>query len=168
MVVAVGRTIATTVMPTYYTSEQVKQRFVAEMGEPLGGLYYHLWSEVIELHSLWHEFVELYGKKPERVDLLNQAASSFFSLAQNLMWQETILQITRLTDSPQKGKQRRLTLRALSRLVNEPLRDAIEATLQDLGRKAAFCRDWRDRHIAHRDFALATEPQAEPLKLLIS
>ena len=31
-------------------------------------------------------------------------------------------------------------------------------------KKSEFCRDWRNRHIAHRDLNLALSSEAEPLK----
>jgi hypothetical protein len=48
------------------------------MGDALGSQFDVLWQEVSRLHIKRAEYVELFGSKPNRVDLLNRAASAFF------------------------------------------------------------------------------------------
>jgi AbiU2 len=148
------------------TAEQAKQDYVDKMGEPLGAQFAELWQEVADLHEKWLEFVELFGAKESRIDLINRAAPRFFRIVQDLLWEETLLHIARLTDKQNNHPtKRRLTLRNLSQLVKDPTaKRSAEALFAKVERDAEFCRDWRDRHIAHLNLALAIDdPSAQPL-----
>jgi hypothetical protein len=148
------------------TAEQAKQEYVDKMGEPLGAQFAELWQEVADLHMKWLEFVELFGVKESRIDLINQAAPQFFRVVQDVLWEDTLLHIARLTDKQNNHPtKRRLTLRNLSQLVKDPTaKRNVEALFVKVERDAEFCRDWRDRHIAHLNLALAIEdPSARPL-----
>jgi hypothetical protein len=148
------------------STEQVKQDYIDKMGEPLGTQFAQLWQEVADLHMKWLEFVELFGAKESRIDLINQAAPRFFGIVQDVLWEDTLLHIARLTDKQNNyPMKRRLTLRNLSQLVKDSAaKSKVEALFAKVERDAEFCRDWRDRHIAHLNLALATEdPTARPL-----
>ncbi|MGZ8401653.1 MAG: AbiU2 domain-containing protein [Methyloceanibacter sp.] len=104
-----------------YTAQESRERYIAKMGEALGTQFAALWQEVAHLHMSWSEYVELFGTKPSRIDLLNSAAPRFFRILQDALWDETLLHIARLTDSPESGKGKsNLTIRNLPELVDEP------------------------------------------------
>jgi hypothetical protein len=48
-------------------------------------------------------------------------------------------------------------------LVDDVIRPDVEAALMRIHAAAEFARDWRNRHIAHHDFALAFDETAVPL-----
>ena len=99
------------------TAEQAKQGYIEKMGKPLGTQFAELWQQVARLHMKWLEYVELYGTNQKRFDLMNQAAPRFFhKVLHDMMWEDTLLHIARLTD---RGKGR-LTLHNLSQLVKDP------------------------------------------------
>jgi len=62
------------------TAEEAKKANIAKMGEPLGALYSALWQALATIHFHWQEYVELFGTKPERINLLNRAAPTFFRI----------------------------------------------------------------------------------------
>lgn len=64
------------------TAEKTKKANIEKMGEPLGTLFSALWQEVAILNFHWKEYVEPFGTKPERITLLNRAASTFFRMIQ--------------------------------------------------------------------------------------
>lgn len=135
------------------------------MGDPLGKLFYALWQELAWLYEKWAEYVVLYGTKPSRIDLLNRAAPLFFRVIQDILWEDMILHIARLTDPPKSSGKATLTIRRLPDLVKDgntaqALRGLINIAIQS----SEFCRDWRNRHIAHRDLNLALEKEIVPLK----
>jgi hypothetical protein len=144
--------------------EEVKQRYVTAMGRELGPLFHLLWNECVWLHWKWSDYVILFGSKPERVDLLNQAAPAFFELVQGAMWEDILLHICRLTDPPKSrhGKHT-LTLRRLPDLVPAAIRRDVHSLLHEAIRKCEFTRDWRNRLIAHRDLGHALNKHAAPL-----
>lgn len=134
------------------------------MGEPLGALFHSLWQEVAWVHRRWREYVALYGDKASRVDLLNKAAPGFFWLVQGMLWEATLLHIARLTDPPSSAGKPNLTIQRLRPLVNDA---AVARRVQTLTytaiNAAAFCRDWRNRRIAHSDLSLALDEHPAPL-----
>lgn len=136
------------------------------MPAPLGKLHYDLWNEVVWLHAKWGQFRQLFGATPERVDLLNRTAPVFFYFLQDVMFEDVLLHICRLTDPPETGRGHRqnLTLLRLETVIEVPqLRTEVAALLQDVSARSAFARDWRNRHIAHRDLPTARGLHPQPL-----
>jgi hypothetical protein len=152
-------------MSNHRTAEETKREYIERMGEPLGKLFHALWQEVAWLYSKWAEYVELFGEKPSRIELLNEAAPGFFRIVQDSLWEETILHIARLTDPPKSVGKENLTIQALPSLMNNNETAQSIAELVEVAVQASdFCRDWRNRRIAHRDLKLAIEEGIEPLK----
>lgn len=149
----------------YRTAEEAKKQNTEKMGEALGAQFSALWQELVRVNMVLSEFVVLYGTKPSRVEILNQAASNFFYMTQQLLWESTMLHIARLTDPSNTGGRANLTLHNLPALVGD---QALRATLKDLlgvvKKATGFCRDWRNRHLAHRDLDLALNETAKPLE----
>jgi AbiU2 len=132
--------------------------------EELGELQYLLWHDVTWLHLKWFEFRELFGTKPSRVDLMNETAPTFFSHLEDVVWNDVLLHLSRLTDPPATRGRQNLTFRRFPPLVARlPIRDAIHAALDKVDSVSRFARDWRDRRLAHRDFRHAQDPAARPL-----
>jgi AbiU2 len=147
-------------MATYRTSEEVKAEHIAKMGDQLGRAYNALHNELAWLFTKWRQYEELFGKKPERIDLLNEAAPLFFRLLQDTMWEDTLLHLARLTDAVASRGKENLTVRQLPLLVEPALKVELEALVKSAVEKTEFAADWRKRHIAHRDLKrmLAEQP----------
>lgn len=151
-------------MATYSNAEEVKQHYVERMGEELGSVFDALWNEVAWLYKEWSEFVELFGTKPSRIELLNETASLFFKIVQASLWEGTLLHIARLTDPPISAGKQNLTIKRLPNLIQVPEVAAKVTKLIEVAvEKAKFCRDWRNRYIAHCDLQLAIDEGAKPL-----
>lgn len=148
---------------SYKTSKEVEQQYVGSMGAELGRLFHELVNECSWLHWKWGEYVTLFGSKPERIDLLNAASGAFFRIVQDCLWKDTLLHIARLTDPPESAGKKNLTLQRLPTLVMPEVRAKVDTLLQDCLTKSEFARDWRRRHIAHRDLRLALSENAQPL-----
>ncbi|MFI5110231.1 MAG: hypothetical protein ACHP78_15505 [Terriglobales bacterium] len=147
------------------SAEQVEQHYISGMGSRLGRLFFCLYNECVWLNWTWSEFVTLFGSKPERVDLLNSTAPLFFRIIQDCLWESILLGIARFTDPPSaRGKNRQhLTLRQLPSLLDGDLRVQIGDLLAKCLGECEFARDWRDRHIAHRNLQLALDDPVAPL-----
>lgn len=149
------------------TADEAKKANIEKMGEPLGALYSALWQSVATIHFYWKEYAELFGTKPERIDLLNRAAPAFFRMLQDELWENSLLHLARLTDpanSPGKQAPANLTIQALPALVTDPkLKETVSELVAEAAKQTEFCRDWRNRHIAHRDLKLALEQPTTPL-----
>jgi hypothetical protein len=152
-------------MSTHRTAEEAKQQYVEVMGEKLGSLCHALWNELAWLYAKWGEYVEIFGTKPSRVELVNQAAGHFFRIVQDSLWEDSLLHIARLTDSPKSLGKDNLTIRLLPDHIDDAgLKKRVTELIDVAINKADFCRDWRNRHIAHKDLRLAMQTGAEPLK----
>ena len=152
-------------MSGHGNADEVKRHHIKVMGDDLGSLYHALWNELAWLYSKWGEYVDLFGTKPSRIDLVNRAAGHFFRIVQDSLWEDTLLHIARLTDSPKSVGKENLTIKKLPQLiVKEPLQKNVSALIDVAVENAEFCRDWRNRHIAHKDLKLALSSGAEPLK----
>ena len=79
----------------------------------------------------------------------------------------SLLHLARLTDPQQSsGKldKSNLTVVALPTLIgDDKLKADVTKLVEEATKATAFCRDWRNRHIAHRDLKLALEEPTEPL-----
>jgi hypothetical protein len=152
-------------MGRYLTAEQAKAEYIERMGKPLGQEFHALWQETAWLHAKWAEYVELFGTKESRFELLNAAAPRFFRFVQDSLWDDTILHIARLTDHPNSAGKANLTIQRLPDLVNDAGTKKTVSHLVDIAiNNAQFCRDWRNRHIAHRDLDLALHEGAKLLE----
>jgi hypothetical protein len=153
-------------MANSYTPEEVEQRYIEAMGPELGRLHNRLWNECVYLYVKWADFEILFGSKPERIELLNSAAPSFFWMLRDVMWENVILHIARLTDPhTSRSKKQNLTVNRLPLLVDPAVKPQIEELLAVVAEKCEFARDWRNRNIAHSDLVLALkESSAKPLE----
>jgi hypothetical protein len=152
-------------MSEHSTANDVKREHIEKLGDNLGPLFHELWNEVAWLYIKWEEYVELFGKTPSRIDLLNQSAPMFFRIVQDSLLENVLLNIARLTDLPKYlGNKSNISIQCLSGLVDKEVQETISYQITDAIKKTDFCRDWRNRYIAHRDFKLVMSENAEPLK----
>jgi hypothetical protein len=152
-------------MDRYLSAEEVQKQHLDILGPNLGPVYDALYNDCLWLHVKWRQYVELYGAKQERVDLLNRAARIFFRITQDTLYHDTLLHLCRLTDQTGKGKNKtNLTVKRLPSLISDSaLRGQIQTLVNEAVKATAFARDWRDRHIAHRDLALTLKKGAKPI-----
>ncbi|HEX6030152.1 MAG TPA: hypothetical protein VFY90_01895, partial [Tepidiformaceae bacterium] len=82
------------------------------MTEPaltLDQLYDPLCIEAVWAHAKWDVFDELYATGG-RLELLKQSAAGFFSILQDMLFDDVLLAISRLTDPRGCGNRENLTL----------------------------------------------------------
>ena len=138
------------------TTDDLRARYIKQMGEELGNVYFCLWQEVAGLYLKWNQYVMLYGADPSSIGLLNKSAPAFFRIVQDGLWENIMLHIARLTDPPCTGKYKNLTVKRLPELVKENchLRNKIELLICTANNATKFCREWRDKRYAHLDLDL--------------
>jgi hypothetical protein len=146
------------------TAAQIETANIAAMGAEIGKIYSALWQDVAWIHKKWNQYVELFGTNPERIELLNRAAPTFFRTVQDSLLEDVLLHLARLTDPPMSAGRSNLSLRRLSRvLASAPIAAEIEALSSAALDSCQFARDWRNRRLAHRDLDLAVGLNPEPL-----
>jgi hypothetical protein len=151
-------------MGAHRSAEEVEREHLGVLGPELGPTYHVLYEEVTWLHAKWNQYRQLYAT-PQTVDLLNRTAGFFFRVIQDVLWEDVVLHIARLTDSPKSMGKANLTLRRLPEVITIPeLAAEVENLVDKVQKESAFARDWRNRRIAHRDLSLALDVEAEPLQ----
>lgn len=145
-------------------AHELEQRHLKVFGPDLGPIYHGLHNDVIWLHAKWLEYRKLFAHSERRVELLNRSAGFFFGVVQDVLWHDILLHIARLTDPPKQNRFENLSLTRLPEMVPDvclanELRGLLETALQ----LSEFAREWRNKHIAHRDLEHALTTHASPL-----
>lgn len=152
-------------MTRHTSPADVEREQIEALGAELGPYFHQLYVETAWIQDKWRDFRELYGTSPVRIDLLNEAASRFFGMVHDALWEDTLLHLSRLTDAAKMGKRDNLSLCRLPELIRDAgLRVEVSSLVNAAVRKCGFARDWRNRHIAHRDQALALDEGARQLE----
>jgi len=147
------------------TPEEIKDQIISSMGPDFGSLFYEFRNEILTITYMWDEYEELYGTKESRIDILNESAPTFFYLVEKVMRENILLGITRLTDPPVMNGKKNVSINAIPDFLNDTdLKSQINKKLKILKSSTQFCRDWRNRHIAHTDYNLRIDSQAKPLE----
>ena len=147
------------------TTEQIKEEMIQKLGTDFGSLFYSLYNEITWLTFKWIEFRELYGTKESRFELMNKVAPFFFFTIQKVLWENLLLGVARITDPPETMGKKNTTLKALGQYLQDDFKTEIEGDLNDILTESKFCRDWRNRWIAHMDYELSVDRQnARPLE----
>ncbi|WP_148213493.1 hypothetical protein [Rhodospirillum centenum] len=146
------------------TSDEIKADYVETMGNDLGVFFHAIFQEVSGLYKEWIEYVEIFGANEDRINIINSICPNFFGIIQKRLWESLTLHVARLTDPPHQRGKNNLTILALPSLVESSIQERVQVSVDEAVSHAGFCRDWRNRHIAHRDLELTLERSAEPLK----
>jgi hypothetical protein len=129
-----------------------KTRYIATMGEELGGCFYEIWNDVVWLDVKVSEFGILYGSN-QNIEMLDEAAFHFFSFLQDVLIEDIILHISRLTDPKESGRLPNLVLESLLYLIRDRDFYAEMASLyQNVVDSSKACRKYRNKRIAHNDY----------------
>ena len=154
-------------MSDVISSKQSKVIRIEKMGKDLGLLYDSLYNEIVWIESKWIEFRELFGIKESRIELMNKTAPFFFYMIQNVLWENLLLGIARITDPKATSGKKNITINALSDYIADiEFKSTLDNLITEIISESDFCRDWRNRHISHKDFKLSIDNQnEEPLKL---
>ena len=151
-------------------SEAIKQEYKEKLGEEFGTVFYEIWNDWASGLVRLKEYRVLFSDQ-ETVKLLNAAGGAFMWDIQQILWQDLLLHVTRLTDPAKMGRRENLSVQALPPFCERPELQAeypeLHATVQGLVRMAITAaenpRDWRNRRISHTDRELAIDPEAESL-----
>ncbi len=138
------------------SAEEVLKRYKEILGEEFAMLFYALHNEFTWLTAKWQQFQKLYETNQERIEVMNKTAPFFFRVVQFTLWESIVLQIARLVDPPQSVGKDNLTIKRLPNyIIDESKKKALELLIETAESSTSFARDWRNRHIAHRDLNLA-------------
>ena len=106
-------------MASNHTAEEVEQQYLEAMGPALGREFHALWNEVARLHANWKEYRALFGDAESTIAVLNETAPFFFRTIQDVLWEATLLHLSRVTDTEATGKYENLTLLRFPALIDD-------------------------------------------------
>lgn len=145
----------------------MKTEFIASFPSGTGELAHELWRIIANLHLNWKNYRALFGTSPERIEVLNWAASSFFRLLDGILRHNVMLAIARLTD-PAKSRGHDNT--SIEKLIELLKPSADPEFLKVWNQKLAALKTYREplrkirnRLLAHDDLATSLRYHAEPL-----
>lgn len=151
-------------MSENFTPEEAQKRNIEKMGEDLGTLYSLLWQELARLHQVWEEYIVLFGTNQERFDIMNKSAPHFFNIAQQAFWEKIILGVARITDRPKTFGKSNASMAGLGMLLEDKqLANKFREAMENVEKETGFCRDWRNRIIAHKDLQHQIDGTLKPL-----
>ena len=144
--------------------EEVRAAALESMGASLGELYDILSNQVSWVHFKWKQYRGLFGANQERIDFLNVAAPAFFAELQQLLWDDILLHICRLTDPPKSAGKANLTIACFPALISDAdLALRVGKLFNQVKEKTGFAREWRNRRLAHREFPVASQADSRSL-----
>jgi len=127
------------------------------MGAALGTFCHHLEQDFDSLSVKWCESTNLFREDEGQIDLLNAVASTFFYLVSQLMFNDAMLHLSRLSDPAQQGIYENLSIRRLPELIpDDDFRLKVESEVSKAVRACEFARVWRDKRLAHNSVDIAT------------
>jgi hypothetical protein len=154
-------------MGRYLTPDEARQQTLAAFPPGVGELFYEISTSVAHLHLNWNNYRSLFGTSPERVELLNWAASSFFGLLDGILLHDIVLAIARLMDPPRYRDRDRASLahliEELEPVLDTAMIDSLQEKLQELQTLCQPIRDIRNRVLAHEDLATVLNHHPDPL-----
>ena len=137
---------------TYRTAEESLEKYKKSMGDELGTVFFWILQETYYVSSLWNQYETLF-ERSERITLLNDSGGNFFGNVQRVFFEYVLLGIGRLTDPLKTGKKENLTILQLPELVEDDIKPSLSNLVEKAVEASTFCRDWRNRKIAHNDLA---------------
>jgi hypothetical protein len=142
----------------------VKAEYIRMMGPDLGLLYFELEEDAEWLRHKWREFQELFGGGPKRIELLNIVAPNFFYFLMKLLFEDTMLHLSRLTDPPKSAGKETLTVMRLAELIHDPgFKTLVQDQAAQTKKSSEFARQWRNERLAHTDLLSLRKGMASTL-----
>jgi len=125
--------------------------------EELEDIFRKVEDQVKYLHARWIIYKQLFGTSKERVNLLNESASTFFGIIQNVLLDDIQLTLSKLADPAQTKKgEANLSLEAIYKKIKGQkegeLHSKLKKILSNYRKKCEAFKKHRNKRIAHFDF----------------
>ena len=113
-------------------------------------LYEKIRRDLVRLHADWQIFKQLFTKSDERYATLNNTAPGFFRLIRDMLVDNAVISLSRLTDPKSFESLVRLVM-VLKSQIDHELHSELELALADIQLKCEDIRQHRDRRVAHSE-----------------
>jgi hypothetical protein len=130
-------------------------------------IFHELKTEITWLHARWIMYRQLFANSPQRIDLLNECASTFFYTIQDVLIGEVQIAMSKLTDRARTVRHENLSLEQLQERVENHGETGLQPTLRkildELHQKCQPFRTWRNKRLAHLDLTTVMQSVLNPL-----
>ncbi len=130
-------------------SDKTAQKYVDKLGPEFGKMLDAIHEEWAMALDRYQELMEMFGKDEKRVAMLNALGAAFVGDLQEVLSNDLILRLTRLTDTD----KRTVSVHHLPRFLrNHPhLQKEVEKHVSEAKKHAESAKDRRNHRLAHRD-----------------
>lgn len=112
-------------------------------------------SEVTRCHFYWIIYRQILGTSENRIHIINKTNPSFFLMFQDLLFDYITLELSKLTDPADFGKNKNLSLHFLLEQMNDEINEIFRikllSILEELKEATELFRNRRNKKIAHFD-----------------
>jgi hypothetical protein len=130
-------------------------------------VFEELKTEITWLHGRWIIYRQLFGHSEKRIDLLNECASTFFYIIQDMLLDAVQVSLSKMTDPAQTGNFENLSIDQLQQRVethgDPQLATSLRKLRDKLHDKCQPFRMWRNKRLAHLDLTTAMQSSSNPL-----
>ena len=139
-----------------------KKTYIDKFGEEHGKIAFDIYCVWVNTYGWFYNLRTLCTH--DDIIELSEFMGIFYSRLRNLLWQDTILAISRLTDPAEQDDHKNVTVMWLPRIcANTTLEADIERLVRDVRRRVNAVRGWRNKVYAHSDLKRRLKPGAYQL-----
>ena len=145
--------------------EDIRAKYQRRLGAEFGTVFTGVKNQWCRGWIRLHVIRELFDDR-DNLKLLNAVTGGVFLWdVQQLMLDDLMMCMTRLTDEPKLGKKKNLTVQRLPGLCEDPdLRSIVEHLVNIAVQTAEPARKYRNKRISHIDLVLERSQQAAPVQ----
>lgn len=126
---------------------------MSQLPSTIKKLFEEIQNEVLGLHEVWQIYRQLFAHSAQRIDLLNESASTFFYIIQEALNDDVQLRLSKLMDPSEISGHRNMSLKALLEAIDDQsLRPTMELILLELEEITKSIRIRRNKEIVHIDY----------------
>lgn len=131
------------------------------MAITLAALLDEIEQDVLRLSHIWETFRYLFAGKEKHVEVMNAVSGGFFLMIQQLLFDDAILRVSKLTDPAANRQQENMSLERLLQATEwektDPTKWHLYRSRLDAVKAACKpCRDHRNKRVSHKAVELFT------------
>jgi|SRR3989339_1566052 len=140
---------------------------MSQIPHAIDEIFQELKKEITWLHGRWVIYKQLFDHSEKRIELINECASTFFYVIQDVLLGDIQVVLSKLTDPARFGKHDNLSFEQLQLRVEtqgeKNLSADLRKLLDELHNKCQSFRHWRNKRLAHLDLTTAMKSSFNPL-----
>jgi hypothetical protein len=131
--------------------EETANQYAEVFGSEDGKTVHIITNSISQLYQEWRLFLYFFAGRPERVEVLNRSSGSTARVLQNVLWDNALLKVRRMTDPEKAQSNRNLSIQQLVRIAKERCGVDLKSDYDVTFNQIKACRKYTDKHIVHRD-----------------